>query len=58
MSLSLALPALIGVALLGFLAGLFGLKLKSRWCPQCGLTLCCPECARLRSTPRRTRGAA
>nr|MDT0659511.1 hypothetical protein [Micromonospora sp. DSM 115978] len=27
---------LIGVALLGFLAGLFSFRVKSRWCPTCG----------------------
>lgn len=28
--------ALVGVALLGFLAGLLGFRLKRRWCPECG----------------------
>lgn len=28
--------ALTGTALLGFLAGLFSFKVKSRWCPRCG----------------------
>jgi len=28
--------ALLGCGLLGFLAGLFTFKLKSRWCPHCG----------------------
>src|SRR6266516_334504 len=27
---------LIGCGLLGFAAGLFGFKIKSRWCPECG----------------------
>ncbi|MDG4767251.1 hypothetical protein O7632_24610 [Solwaraspora sp. WMMD406] len=30
--------ALVGAALLGFCAGLFSFRVKSRWCPQCGLT--------------------
>lgn len=31
-----AFGSLVGVALLGFLAGLFSLRVKSRWCPRCG----------------------
>ncbi|GGM61765.1 hypothetical protein GCM10011608_53630 [Micromonospora sonchi] len=27
---------LVGAVLLGFLAGLFAFKVKSRWCPRCG----------------------
>lgn len=30
--------AFVGVALFGFLAGLFSFKVKSRWCPRCGAT--------------------
>jgi hypothetical protein len=45
MSLVWAVPALVGVALLGFGAGLFSFKIKNRWCPSCGMTLRCPECA-------------
>jgi hypothetical protein len=30
------LGALVGVALLAFVAGLFSFKVKSRWCPYCG----------------------
>ncbi|MDT0529180.1 hypothetical protein RM555_09270 [Micromonospora sp. DSM 115977] len=26
----------VGAVLLGFLAGLFAFKVKSRWCPRCG----------------------
>ncbi|GAA5181550.1 hypothetical protein GCM10023322_16480 [Rugosimonospora acidiphila] len=58
MPLSLALPALVGVGLLGFLAGLFVLRVKSRWCPRCGVTLRCPKCAGLRGVARRPGGAA
>ncbi|MFY1637431.1 hypothetical protein ACN27F_29875 [Solwaraspora sp. WMMB335] len=28
--------ALTSAALLGFLAGLFSFRVKSRWCPRCG----------------------
>lgn len=28
--------ALVGLILLGFLAGLFSFRVKSRWCPRCG----------------------
>ena len=30
--------SLVGCALLGFLAGLFAFRVKSRWCPACGAT--------------------
>ncbi|MDG4767829.1 hypothetical protein O7632_27595 [Solwaraspora sp. WMMD406] len=29
----------------GFMLGFFTFKLKQRWCPGCGATLRCPECA-------------
>ncbi|MGW0502934.1 hypothetical protein [Micromonospora sp. NPDC003241] len=29
-------PVLLGAVLLGFLAGLFAFRVKSRWCPRCG----------------------
>jgi hypothetical protein len=35
MAYSVGITALMGV-LLGFLAGLFAFKVKSRWCPRCG----------------------
>jgi hypothetical protein len=39
MAYTTGIVALVG-AMLGFLAGLFAFKVKSRWCPQCGaLTL-------------------
>ena len=28
--------AYVAIALVGFLAGLFSFKVKSRWCPSCG----------------------
>jgi NADH pyrophosphatase NudC (nudix superfamily) len=34
----LSIGAIVGVALLGFCAGLFSFRVKSRWCPYCGLT--------------------
>jgi hypothetical protein len=46
MSLYLRTGALLGAVLLGFLAGLFSFKIKSRWCPTCGSTLRCPDCPR------------
>ena len=60
MSLSFAVPALIGIALLGFLAGLLSFKIKTRWCPNCGVTLECPECSGAKGTtnPIRVRGPA
>jgi hypothetical protein len=36
--------ALVGTALLGFMAGLFSFKVKSQWCPTCGLKLTCSGC--------------
>jgi hypothetical protein len=34
----------IAALLVGFLAGVFSFRVKSRWCEQCGVTLQCPEC--------------
>nr|MDT0658524.1 hypothetical protein [Micromonospora sp. DSM 115978] len=40
----LTVGALVGTCLLGFLAGLFAFRVKSRWCPECGsLTFPRPE---------------
>nr|MDT0658320.1 hypothetical protein [Micromonospora sp. DSM 115978] len=41
----LEIGALVGVALLGFVAGLFSFKVKSRWCTACGDVLRCVACA-------------
>ena len=30
--------AMVGAALLGFCAGLWSFRVKSRWCPSCGRT--------------------
>jgi hypothetical protein len=45
MALAVAVPALIGVAVTGFGAGLFSFRVKSRWCAQCGQVKRCPACA-------------
>ncbi|MEU5552852.1 hypothetical protein ABZ738_24045 [Micromonospora sp. NPDC047793] len=42
---------LVAVAALGFAAGLFLFKVKSRWCRRCGSALNCPDCGRRRSRP-------
>jgi len=37
----------VGLAgILGYIAGLFSFRLKSRWCPVCGDILRCVDCAR------------
>jgi hypothetical protein len=36
--------ALVGVGLLGYLAGLLSFRVKSRWCRECGATTRCPRC--------------
>lgn len=36
--------AFIGCALLGFAAGLFSFKVKSRWCRRHGIVKSCPLC--------------
>gem|GEM_PF-1070881 len=35
----------MGGLLLGLGVGFFTFRLKQRWCPRCGATLRCPECA-------------
>jgi hypothetical protein len=30
---------------IGFLAGLWSFKAKTRWCSVCGAAKCCPKCA-------------
>lgn len=41
----LAIGALVGVALMGFVAGLFSFKVKTRWCRRCGESLRCVACS-------------
>jgi hypothetical protein len=36
--------ALVGIGLLGYLAGLLSFRVKSRWCKECGSTTRCPQC--------------
>ncbi|GAA1815039.1 hypothetical protein GCM10009835_38500 [Planosporangium flavigriseum] len=38
------LGATAGTAVLGFLAGLFSFKVKTKWCPDCGHRLQCVDC--------------
>jgi hypothetical protein len=46
MSLYLAIPALVTVVILGWVMGMVTRKRADRWCPQCGVTLQCPDCVR------------
>jgi hypothetical protein len=41
--------ALVGIALLGYAAGLLSFRVKSRWCKECGATTRCPECDAVRT---------
>lgn len=47
MPLTEVVPALIGVALLGWLAGMVTLKRSQAWCAACGRRLSCAACARV-----------
>jgi hypothetical protein len=38
--------AVAAALLVGFLAGLWSFKVKSRWCPRHGCQLVCPDCHR------------
>ena len=40
------IPALLGVAFLGWVAGMWTFKRSLTWCNQCGSTLACPDCQR------------
>lgn len=44
MSLYVAVPALIGIAVLGWLAGMLTFKRSQTWCPRCGDSLDCVRC--------------
>jgi hypothetical protein len=50
MSLYMAVPALLGVAVLGWVAGMWTFKRSLCWCRSCGLTLRCPQCAATKAT--------
>lgn len=39
------LVTVVPATLLGFLAGLWSFKIKSRWCSVCGAVKSCPQCA-------------
>jgi len=39
------LVTVVPAMLLGFLAGLWSFKVKSRWCSDCGAVKSCPKCA-------------
>jgi hypothetical protein len=54
MSLDVAVPALIGIACLGWASGMLTFRRSSRWCPECGDTLGCLRCARMVRTPPAT----
>ncbi|MGH3713525.1 MAG: hypothetical protein ACRDT4_08720 [Micromonosporaceae bacterium] len=40
--------ALSAAAVLGFLCGLLTFRRSLRWCRECGETLICPRCVRIR----------
>jgi hypothetical protein len=46
--------AVVAALVLGFLAGLFAFRVKSRWCPECGATTSAerPQPAGARRHPR------
>ena len=46
----MVLFGLLASGFVGFAIGLFSFKVKSRWCPEHGAALSCPEC--LGSRPR------
>lgn len=46
----------VAALVLGFLTGLLTFKRSLRWCPVCGATLLCPDCARQRKTTRHPAG--
>lgn len=56
MPLDAAVPALIGIAFLGWAAGMLTFKRSRRWCTTCGETLTCPHCARRASGVTLKRG--
>ncbi|GAA3778970.1 hypothetical protein GCM10022225_78850 [Plantactinospora mayteni] len=40
----MTIGAVVGALFLGFLAGLWTFKVKTRWCTTCGTTLACVTC--------------
>jgi hypothetical protein len=53
MSVYIALPGLLGIALLGWLAGMLTFKRSLLWCKNCGRVLTCVSCAKT-DAPRST----
>ena len=55
----MVVATVIAALVLGFLAGLFAFKVKTRWCPGCGETLTCIRCEEVGSSgaPRSARRA-
>ena len=45
MPLDVAVPALIGIAILGWAAGMLTFRRSMSWCTECGETLACLRCA-------------
>ena len=41
----MAVPLIVVLVLLAYLAGLVTLRVKSRWCSHCGRVKSCPQCA-------------
>jgi hypothetical protein len=48
----MVLFGLLGSGFVGFAIGLFAFKVKSRWCPEHGTPLMCPECLMTRRRSR------
>ena len=48
----LSIGALVGVAALGWLAGMATFHRSLRWCRRCGQILNCPDCAEPNTCPR------
>jgi len=46
--------ATLAALAVGFIAGLLTLKRSNRWCPSCGHTLACTQCAHQPAGPPRT----
>lgn len=53
--MTVAVIAIAGV-LLGFVAGWFGFKIRTRYCPDCGARLACLACAARETAVKATNG--
>ena len=49
MPLAIAIPALAGIALLGWIMGMLTFKRSQMWCTRCGHVLTCVTCAAARA---------